>query len=465
MATTAIDRLEERFAGELVRPGDESYDRLRQVFNGMIDRRPRLIARCTGALDVAAAVEHAHENRLPLAVFGGGHGVRGHAVCDEGIVIDLRPMKGCVIDQAARTAHAQAGLTWGELDAKTQAFGLAVTGGRVSSTGIAGLTLGSGSGWLERKLGLSADNLLSAELVLADGRIVTASEREHRDLFWALRGGSGNFGVVTSFEFRLHEVGPIVLGGIVLHPASRGPALMRLFRDFMAAAPDEVGGAVALVTAPPDPLLPDAVRGKPAAALIACYAGSVDEGERILAPLRQFGPPALDMVAPMQYTQLQRLLDQSNPAGRFNYWGGDFLTGLPDDAIEIFCAAHRAAPSPHSMLVVLPGGGQLARVPDDTMALGQRTAPFNTHLIAMWEDPADSEANIRWIRDLGAASRPYTTGGGFLNFLGEEGAARVRRAFGEEKYRRLVEIKDRYDPHNLFRLNQNIPPSSAAREG
>jgi FAD/FMN-containing dehydrogenase len=373
-------------------------------------------------------------------------------------------MKRCVVDPAARTARAQAGLTWGELDAKTQEFGLAVTGGRMSTTGIAGLTLGSGSGWLERKLGLTADNLLSAEVVLADGRIVTASEREHPDLFWGLRGGSGNFGVVTSFEFRLHPVGPIVLGGIVLHPASRAPAVMRLFRDFMADAPDAVGGAVALVTAPPDPLLPDAVRGKPAAGLIVCYAGPADEGEQIVAPLRDFGPPAVDLVGPMPYTQVQRLIDPANPAGRLNYWGGDFLTGMPDDAVEVFCAAHRVAPSPHSMLVILPGGGQVARVPEDAMALGQRTAPFNPHLIAMWDDAADSEANVRWIRDLGAASQPYTTGGAFLNFLGEEGAARVRRAFGEDKYRRLVAIKDRYDPDNLFRLNQNIPPSAAARD-
>jgi FAD/FMN-containing dehydrogenase len=289
--------------------------------------------------------------------------------------------------------------------------------------------------------------------------VVTASEREHPDLFWGLRGGSGNFGVVTSFEFRLHEVGPIVLGGLLLHPASRAPALMRRFRDFMADAPDEVGAAVALVTAPPEAFVPEALRGRPTAAVIVCYAGAVEEGERVVAPLRDFGPPSLDLVAPMPYTQVQRLLDASNPHGRLNYWGGDFLTALPDDAIEIFCAAHRVCPSPHSMLVILPGGGRLARVPDDAMALGQRSAPFNTHLIAMWEDPADSDANIRWIRDLGAATSPYTTGGAFLNFLGEEGGGRVRRAFGEHKYRRLVQIKDRYDTHNLFRLNQNIAPS------
>jgi FAD/FMN-containing dehydrogenase len=459
MTATTIVRLDQRFAGELVCPGADSYDQLRRVFNGMIDRRPAAIARCNSSADVAMVIDYAREHRLPLSVHGGGHGVAGHAVCDDGVMVDLRPMKGAVVDADRRTVRAQAGLTWGELDARTQEFGLAVTGGRMSTTGIAGLALGSGSGWLERKLGLTADNLISAEVVLADGSVVTASEREHPDLFWGLRGGSGNFGVVTSFEFRLHPVGPIVLGGMLMHPGPRAGEVLRFFREFMAGAPDEVGAGVALITAPPEPFVPEAARGKPAAGIIVCYAGPVEEGEQVLAPLREFGPPVLDMVEPMPYTEVQKLIDPMNPPGLQNYWGGDFLTELSDGAIDVFCSAHEAVPSPHTLLVILAGGGQIARVDEDAMALGQRHAPYNTHLISMWPDPTDSQRNIEWVRDLQAASKPYTTGGAFVNFLGEEGQHHVRRAFGTSKYQRLVRIKDRYDPDNLFRLNQNIPPS------
>lgn len=450
--------LRSAFGGDLIRRGDPRYDEFRAVFNSMVDRYPELIIRCTGAGDVAAAVDFAREAALPLAVYGGGHGVTGNAVCDGGVVADLRPMKDISIDAQARTCRAGAGATWGELDAATQRHGLAVTGGRVSTTGVAGLTLGSGSGWLERKLGYTADNLLSVQMVTADGQIVTASGTENPELFWGICGAGGNFGVVTSLEFRLHPVGPEVLGGMLLYPAEAAAAVLRHFREFMAGAPDEVGGAVALVTAPPADFVPEPVRGHPVAGVIATYAGPAAEGARALAPLREFGPPAMDLVQPMPYVELQRMIDDANPHGLRNYWSADFLTGLPDQAIEIICRHHLAMPSPLSQILVVPGGGAVARIPDDRTALAQRQAPFNLHILSMWTDPAEDPASIAWARQLAADMKPFTTGRVYLNFIGEEGEERVKSAFGPEVYARLQALKDRWDPQNLFHLNQNIRP-------
>jgi FAD/FMN-containing dehydrogenase len=370
-------------------------------------------------------------------------------------------MKRVAIDPARRRARAQAGLTWRELDAATQVEGLAVTGGRVSSTGVAGFTLGSGSGWLERKLGLAADNLLSAEVVLADGSLVTASEGEHPDLFWGLRGGSGNFGVVTTFEFALHPVGPLVLGGMLLYPGSRARDVLPVFRDFMAGAPDALGAGAALITAPAAEFVPEEMRGKPALGIVVCYAGDPAEGATVLAPMRYSAPPAADLVQPMPYTAVQQLIDPTMPPGLHNHWGGDFLADLSDEAIDALCAAADTVPSPLTQILVVPGGGQIARVDDDAMAIGQRQAPWNTHLLAVWSDPADSVRNLAWLRALQAAIEPYTTGRAWLNFLGDEGEHRVRKAVGEPKYERMRAIKDRYDPGNLFHLNQNIRPTGS----
>lgn len=457
------DALQAVFQGELVRPGDRRYDEFRAVFNAMCDRRPALIARCTRAADVAAAVSAARDAGLPVAVYGGGHGVTGKAVCDGGVVVDLRPMKTTTVDPRTRTCQAEAGLTWGELDAATQQHGLAVTGGRVSTTGVSGLVLGSGSGWIERKYGYSADNLLSAEVVTADGQILTASEDENPDLFWGVRGGGGNFGVVTSFEFRLHPLGPEVLGGMLLYPAPMAAAVTCNFAQFMADAPDEVGGAVALITAPDAEFVPEPARGQPIAAVVASYAGPPADGEQVLAPLRAFGPPAADLVQPMPYVELQQLIDPGNPKGLRNYWSADFLTGLPDKAIETICEHHLAVPSPMSQIILIPGGGALTRIPDDRTALTQRQAPFNIHILSMWENETDDPANITWTRRLAADLRPYATGRVYLNFIGDEGEDRVRSAFGPQAYTRLQALKDRYDPHNLFRLNQNIKPSGTGR--
>jgi FAD/FMN-containing dehydrogenase/pimeloyl-ACP methyl ester carboxylesterase len=446
------------FGGEIVGRDEAGYHELRRVFNGMVDRRPALIARCADARDVAAAIGFAREHELPVSVYGGGHNVTGNALCDDGVTIDLRPMKAIEVDPETRTCRAEAGVTWGELDRATQEHGLAVTGGRMSTTGISGLLLGGGSGWIERKCGYGVDNLISVETVTADGQILSASETENPDLFWGTRGGGGNFGAATSFELRLHPIGPTVLGGMLIYPASMAGAVLANFRDVMAQAPDEIGSGVSLLTAPHEEFVPEPVRGQPVVGVIMCYAGPVEEGERALAPLREFGPPALDMVEPMPYTALQQLIDSGYPSGMRNYWTGDFLAGLPDGAIEVLCRHHLTVPSPLTQVLVLPGGGAAARVPDGTMAIGERGAPFNLHITSLWSEPAEDEANIAWTRELSAAVRSFTTGRVYVNFIGDEGRERVVASFGAEGYARLQALKRRYDPGNLFRSNQNITP-------
>lgn len=447
------------FKGPVLRPADEGYDEARKVFNGMVDRRPAIIGRCTDADDVAVLVDLARENHLPISIYGGGHGVTGSAVVDAGICADMRGMKGISVDPGARTVRAEAGLTWGEFDAATQEHGLAVTGGRVSGTGIAGLALGSGSGWLERKLGFTCDNLLQAEVVTAEGRKVMASDDENPDLFWALRGGGGNFGVVTAFHLRLHPVGPIVLGGMLMWPAQMAGDLVRFYRDFMLNAPDEIGSALAFITAPPAPFVPEPVRGQPVVGIIVCYAGPVEEGEEAIRPLREFGPPGVDMVQPMPYVAVQRMIDDGSPEGLQNYWSADFLADLPDEAVDVLVEHGTRAVSPLTQVLLVPGGGAIARVDDNATAFGQRDAPWNTHFLSIWPDPADDERNIAYTRAIATAMKPWTTGRAYLNFIGDEGLGRVEAAYGPERYARLQSIKAAWDPTNLFRHNQNIPPA------
>ena len=465
---TPDDRLDEAayhdfaasFRGELIRSRDDGYDAARAVFNGMIDRRPALIARCSGVADVIAAVNFARENDLQVAVRGGGHSVPGYAVADGGVVVDPSPMKGVWVDPGARVARAQAGLTWGELDRETQAFGLAVTGGRVSDTGIAGLTLGGGSGWLERKIGFTVDNLISADVVTADGRFVRVSREENEDLLWGLKGGGGNFGIVTSFEYELHPVGPIVLGGMLMYPVEQAREVIRFYRDFIAEAPDELGGGCALVTAPPEPCVPEPVQGTQVLAVIVCYFGPVEEGEEAIRPLRESVPPAVDMVQPMPYTALQSMIDAGNPPGMQNYWKAGFLDELPDEAIDVFVEQAQKVTSPLTSVLLMPMGGALARVADDETPLSLRDAAYNFHAISMWADPVDPEKHMRWAREMAEAMEPWTSERIYLNFIGDEGQERVRSAYDPEKFRRLVALKDKYDPTNLFRLNQNIMPTA-----
>ena len=448
------------FRGALLHPGDDEYDEARKVFNRMIERSPALIARCADADDVIAAVTLAREEKLPLSVYGGGHGVTGSAVCDDGVCVDLRAMKGLDIDAEAATARAEGGLTWGELDAATQEHGLAVTGGRVSTTGVGGLALGSGSGWLERKLGFACDNLVKAEVVTADGRQVVASDTENPDLFWAIRGGGGNFGVVTAFHFQLHPIGPIVFGGLLMYPANAGQGLVRFWRDFMLEAPDEVGSGLAFICAPPEEFVPEPVRGQPVIGVVLCYSGDVEEGPRVLAPLLEFGPPALSMVQPMPYVAVQQLLDPANPKGMLNYWTGDFYDELPDDAVDTLVDKATHPVSPLTQIILVAGGGAVARVDDDAMAFGQRSTPWNVHYLSMWAEDSDTEKNIAYTKQLAGAMKPWSTGRVYLKFLGDEGQERVESGFGPEKYARLQSLKAKWDPTNLFRHNQNIPPAS-----
>lgn len=437
------------FHGAVLRPGDDGFDAARHVWNGMIDKTPALIARCAGVGDVIAAVNFAREQQLLVAVRGGGHNVTGNAVCDRGLVIDLSQMNSIHVDPTGRTARAEGGATWGDLDREAQVFGLATTGGVISSTGVGGLTLGGGVGWLVRKHGLACDNLLSADVVTADGRLVTASATENADLFWGLRGGGGNFGVVTSLEFRLHPVGPI-LGGMVLHHRDDAPAVLRFFREFTQHAPEELTTYCGMLTSPD---------GVPVVALIACYSGAIEEGEAVLRPLREFGSPIADLIQPMPYRAMQSLLDAGFPAGLRNYWKGNFLRELPDAAIDELVAQAARMASPLSTVILEYYGGAASRVGAGETAFPHRQAMYDLVIIALWADPAEDAPNIHWARDTAAAMEPYASGGVYVNLLGVEGEERVRAAYGAN-YDRLVALKDKYDPTNFFRLNQNIKPTA-----
>lgn len=448
------------FSGEVMCSGDAGYDEARAVFNAMFDRRPAAIACCTSTKDVVAAVRYATSSGLPLTVYGGGHGVTGSAVADGGLCIDLRGLKEVSVDPDTRTVRAGGGLTWGELDAATQEHGLAVTGGRVSSTGVGGLALGSGSGWLERSFGFTCDNLLAAEVVTAAGEVVTASATQNPELFWALRGGGGNFGVVTTFTLGLHTLGPIVYGGMLMYPAQQGAQVVRAWRDVMLDAPDALGTGLAFLTAPPEDFVPEPVRGHPVIGVVICWTGPVDDGPAALAPLLEAAPPAIAMVQPMPYVALQQLLDNANPHGMRNYWSGDFFGELPDEAVDALVNLATKPVSPLTQVILVRGGGAVARVDENATAFSDRTAQFNIHYLGMWPDAAQDDANIAAIRTLSTAMKPWTTGMVYLNFLGEEGQGRIAAGFGEEKYARLRELKKTWDPTNVFRHNQNIPPAS-----
>jgi len=463
LAQAAVDTAAlDGFGGELLRDGDPGYDERRRVFNAAIDRKPALIARCTGVADVIAALGFARERSLPVSVRGGAHSVAGHAVLDGGVMIDLRQMNRVRVDPEERIAWCGGGANWGELDRETQAFGLAVTGGRMADTGVGGLTLGGGSGWLERKYGFTVDSLLSAEVVTADGSLVVASADRNPDLFWALKGGGGNFGVVTGFEFALHEVGPLVYGGMLIWPGFMAGEVTRAYRDYMADAPDEVGGGLALITAPPEPFVPEEARGKPAVGIIFTYAGDPEEGERAAAPLRAIaGGPAVDLCGPIPYVGAQKLIEPGNQPGHRNYWKADLLDELPDDAIDTIAAMAPTVPSPFSTLLFQPLGGAVARVAPDATALGRRDAKWAYHLISMWDGPEEDERNIAWTRELFGKLAPYAAGGVYMTFTSDTTDERARDAVGAN-YERLVAVKDKYDPGNMFRLGPNIRPSAEA---
>ena len=451
-----IEQLRGTFRGEIVQPGDPSYETARRVWNGAIDRRPAVIARCTGTADVLAAVACAQEHGLPASVRGGGHSIPGYSIVDDGLVIDCTPMKGIHVNPAAETAIAQPGLTWGEFDRETQAFGLATTGGEVSDTGIAGLTVGGGIGWLRRAHGLTSDNLLSVDLVTADGRVLHVSPDEHADLYWGVRGGGGNFGIVTLFEYRLHRVGPL-LAGMLLYPLDRAADALRHTRDFAAEASDELTITIALITAPPAPFVPEELHGQPALAVVPCYVGAVEEGERALRPLREYGPPAADLVEPTPYVVLQQLIDETYPPGRHVYVKSEWLRELDDAAIDIAVEAAGSFLGPLTQILFHQMGGAVARVPTDATPFGGRDAAYMVTVVSVWEAGDENPGgHVDWARDRWARFQPWSTGGGYINHMSDEGEDRVRTAYGPEKYERLSALKRAYDPTNFFRLNQNI---------
>ena len=458
MATTqqdALTQLREDFGGQLLAPGDPDYDDARTIFNAMIDRRPALIARCSGTADVISAVRYAREEDMPIAVRCGGHSVSGHSAGDGGaLVVDLSPMKGVRVDPGARTARANGGVQWGEFDRETQAFGLATPGGRVTTTGVGGFTLGGGYGWLSTKHGLTCDNLLSADVVTADGALLTASESENSDLFWGLRGGGGNFGIVTSYELRLHPVGPLIYAGLMLFDRSRAADAMTAYRQLVDDPPDELSTGAVHVTAPPAPFVPENLHGKPALAFLFSYSGDLAEGEKLAQGLRDAGPAA-DVVGPMPYRAFQAMLDGLNPPGLRNYVRGEHLKGLDDGFVDTFLNLSTEGLHPLTVLIIFQHGGAVSRVPDEATAFAHRGAAFMFHPICNWDDPADDEKHIGWSRASSATVEPFKTGGVYLNFMTDDA---VRAGYGDAKYQRLVELKRKYDPDNVFRFNQNIKP-------
>lgn len=460
LGDTLVEEIGARLRGGLLRPGVAAYVEARKVWNGMIDRRPALIVRAASVADVINSVDFARKNDLLLAVRGGGHNVAGTGTVEGGLLVDLSRMKGIRVDPGRRTVHAEGGVTIGELDRKTQAFGLATPMGVVSETGIAGLTLGGGMGWLRRKHGLSSDNLLSVDVVTADGRFLTASEEENRELFWGIRGGGGNFGVVTRFEYRLHPVGPEVMFAFVFYPGERAGEVLRFVDEYVAHAPEEVSPLAFLGRLPYDETFPRRSHGEPFVAVAAMYAGEVGEGEEALAPLREITEPIVDFSGPMPYVEAQKVLDEDYPSGGRYYWKSQNINGLGDEVIERLISHAEAAPSGHSTIDVWYGGGAMARVGADETAFGDRSAPILLGIEANWAEPRDDEANLAWARGVVSDVRRFSDGGAYLNFPGflEEGQKLMSDAYGEN-YDRLVALKNEYDPTNVFRLNQNIEPT------
>lgn len=445
----AIQGLRASLGGTVLTPTDGDYDAARQVYNAMIDKRPALIVRCAGVADVIAAVTFARERDLLVSVRGGGHSVAGKSLCDGGLVIDLSRMRSVRVDPLTRTARAEGGATYADLDRETQAFGLATTGGTVSPTGIAGLTLGGGVGWLMRQYGTASDNLLSVDLVTADGSVLTASETSYPDLFWAIRGAGANFGVVTSFQYRLHPVGPVT-AGMLLHPLERAREVYQLARDTTRDAPPALTVFAGLIHTPD---------GQPLASLLPFYNGAGEDAERALAPLRRFGPPLADHVQALPYRQLQTMLDPSFPSGLPNYWKSHFLRDLPDAAIDTIVTHFAQAPSPLCATLLEEFGGDVTARDPDATAFNLREGQHNVVIVARWTDPAQANDHMAWARAFAAALEPFAMAAEYVNYMGDSEQERIREVYGAAKYARLAEIKRAYDPTNFFRVNHNILPA------
>lgn len=455
---TTIDELRPRLRGPLLAAGDPGYDDARLIWNAMIDRRPGAIARCLGVADILASVQFARERGLMLSIKGGGHNISGLAVCDGGLMIDLSLMRGVFVDPSARVAHAQPGCLLGDVDRETQVHGLAAVLGFVSNTGAAGLTVGGGFGYLTRRFGWTSDNVLSLDVVTADGRVVRASEQENVDLFWGLRGGGGNFGVVTNFDYRLYPVGPEIVAGAIAWRGEDAPKVLDMWRTLVESAPPELVVVAGLRNAPPAPWIAKEIHGKPIVALFVCHTGSVADGEKLLAPIKKFGSPVGDVVQRRPYVSQQSLLDATQPKGRRYYWKSEYLSTLEPEMIDKAIEYAGRIRSPHSAILIFPLEGALNKLPDDHSAVGNRDAAFVLNITASWEKAEDDAANIEWARAAWRDMRRFSTGGTYVNFLTEEeGDDRIKAAYGKN-HARLVELKTTWDPTNLFRLNKNIAP-------
>ena len=457
----AVLELGSEFKGEAIHPGDPEFDRARAVYNGSIDRRPALIVRPTGAADVMDAVNYARTAQLPIVVRCGGHSVAGTSSCEGGVLVDLSSLKGVNVDPARGTALTQAGVLWGEYDRETQLYGTATPGGRVTTTGVGGFTLGGGYGWLSRKYGLTCDNLVAADIVTADGRLVHVSESENPELLWGLRGAGANFGVVTSYELRLHPIPPLLLAGMLVVPNQDAGPMLRAYRDYTLTAPEEVVSATATILAPPEEFVPPELVGKPVLAFVLAYVGSPDEAVEALAPLRQIVGDAggMDLIQPMPYTALQAMLDGFAPKGWLNYHRGQHLSALSDEIIEPFLEVGQSIHSPMTQGIIFHHGGAVSRVPEDATAAGNRAAEYMGHPIACWSTPDQTDYEMDWVRRFSAAIAPAATGGTYLNFEPGTSMSDLKAGFGEEKLAKLVALKDEWDPTNMFRSNHNVPPS------
>jgi FAD/FMN-containing dehydrogenase len=462
VSQAAVEALRGAVLGAVFVEGDQGYGGARAVWNAMIDRRPAVIVRCKGSADVIAGVAFAREHGVPVAIRGGGHNVAGHAVCDDGVMIDLSAMRGVQVDPERRRARVEGGAIWRDVDRETQAFGLAVPGGLISDTGVAGLTLSGGIGWLRSRHGLTIDNLVSAEVVTADGRLLRASADENADLLWALKGGGGNFGVVTEFEFALHPAGPVLMFCAPLYPLSAGSGPIRFWRDFLADKSGDVGSLIEFSTIPHDPDYPEQYWGERIYTVAAVYAGDADDGERLLQPLRELGDMVADFSGQMNYCDIQQLFDTLIPFGRYRcYWKSHFLSGLTDSAIDLILEGNAAPPSPNTLSSIWGFGGATARVAAADSAFGDRSMPYMFSIDSIWEAAEDDDANVAWTRDFWQRLTPHSDRGRiYLNFpgLGEEGDELVRRSYGAN-FARLAEVKRTYDPANTFRFNQNITPA------
>ena len=449
MNQAAIEELKKQVRGEVLQPADAGYDEARTIYNAMIDRRPAVIVRCSGTADAAACVRFAREHDLPLSIRGGGHNVAGNAVCDGGLMLHMGKLRGVRVDVKNRTATAQPGVTLGDYDRATTSLDLVTPVGVVSGTGIAGLTLGGGLGWLMGKYGLACDNLIGAEVVTAEGKIVQASETENADLLWGLRGGGGNFGVVTEFRYRLYPLEPTI-AGLLIYPLEKSKEVLCFFREITPQCPDELAVAAALLNTPD---------GLPACGLVVCYNGDPKQGEKVLAPIRAFGPPVADAVGPVPFIQHQSLFDPAYPPGRFHYWKAGFMNALPEEAMEVAIEHFARRPSPMAALMFEHMHGAASRVPAEATAFAHRFNHYNFSAFGVWENASDNDVNRKWVQDFWQAARPYLSGRAYVNYLSQEGADRVREAYGPN-YERLATLKKKYDPTNFFRLNQNIPPAN-----